>query len=196
MRNGCVDHKVCLTLQSIKVMLSKQQDKPITLIFPYLFIEETPLHMTQEGRGVYFCPWQASLIVFLSSGAIMVLELVAGRLMAPVLIRIQPTRLRLSDRGWVLYGEHNRWAAGIFRTSLRLDVRASFQACLHRAYQGRCRQCGPAAVRYRGRTASSAGDDASTSGEGYLRQGTAVILTDDYVPVDNLLAPVFADSGL
>jgi predicted membrane-bound spermidine synthase len=30
-------------------------------------------------------PWSASLIVFLSSGAIMVLELVAGRLMAPVL---------------------------------------------------------------------------------------------------------------
>ena len=32
--------------------------------------------------------------------------------------------------------------------------------------------------------------------QGYLRQGAAVILTDDYVPVDNLLAPVFADSGL
>ena len=43
------------------------------------------MHITQEGRGVYFRPWQASLIVFLSSGAIMVLELVAGRLMAPVL---------------------------------------------------------------------------------------------------------------
>jgi spermidine synthase len=31
---------------------------------------------------------------------------------------------------------------------------------------------------------------------GYLRQGSPFILTDDYVPVDNLLAPVFADSGL
>lgn len=29
----------------------------------------------------------------------------------------------------------------------------------------------------------------------YLQQGTALTLTDDYVPVDNLLAPVFADSG-
>ena len=41
--------------------------------------------MAQEGREIYFHPWQASLIVFVSSGAIMVLELVAGRLMAPVL---------------------------------------------------------------------------------------------------------------
>jgi spermidine synthase len=30
----------------------------------------------------------------------------------------------------------------------------------------------------------------------YLNQGIAKILTDDYVPVDNLLAPVFTDSGL
>jgi spermidine synthase len=30
----------------------------------------------------------------------------------------------------------------------------------------------------------------------YLSQGTAIILTDDFVPVDNLLAPVFTDSGL
>ena len=30
----------------------------------------------------------------------------------------------------------------------------------------------------------------------YLEQGTPILLTDDYVPVDNLLAPVFADSGL
>jgi spermidine synthase len=30
----------------------------------------------------------------------------------------------------------------------------------------------------------------------YLEQKIAVLLTDDYVPVDNLLAPVFADSGL
>jgi hypothetical protein len=30
----------------------------------------------------------------------------------------------------------------------------------------------------------------------YLQQGHPLILTDDYVPVDNLLAPVFADSGL
>jgi spermidine synthase len=30
----------------------------------------------------------------------------------------------------------------------------------------------------------------------YLDQGQTVLLTDDYVPVDNLLAPVFADSGL
>lgn len=30
----------------------------------------------------------------------------------------------------------------------------------------------------------------------YLQQGRPLILTDDYVPVDNLLAPVFADSGL
>ncbi|MBI1880935.1 MAG: fused MFS/spermidine synthase, partial [Chloroflexi bacterium] len=30
----------------------------------------------------------------------------------------------------------------------------------------------------------------------YLRQGPRLLLTDDYVPVDNLLAPVFADSGL
>ena len=29
----------------------------------------------------------------------------------------------------------------------------------------------------------------------YLTQGQAILLTDDYVPVDNLLAPVFADSG-
>jgi hypothetical protein len=32
--------------------------------------------------------------------------------------------------------------------------------------------------------------------EEYLNQGTAVVLTDDFVPVDNLLAPVFSDSGL
>jgi spermidine synthase len=32
--------------------------------------------------------------------------------------------------------------------------------------------------------------------EDYLNQGTAVLLTDDFVPVDNLLAPVFSDSGL
>lgn len=30
----------------------------------------------------------------------------------------------------------------------------------------------------------------------YLGQGTGIILTDDFVPVDNLLAPVFSDSGL
>ena len=30
----------------------------------------------------------------------------------------------------------------------------------------------------------------------YLHQGPRLTLTDDYVPVDNLLAPVFADSGL
>ena len=30
----------------------------------------------------------------------------------------------------------------------------------------------------------------------YLQQEPALLLTDDYVPVDNLLAPVFADSGL
>ena len=30
----------------------------------------------------------------------------------------------------------------------------------------------------------------------YLREEPAVLLSDDYVPVDNLLAPVFADSGL
>ena len=36
-------------------------------------------------RGVFIHPWLAVLIVFLSSGAIMVLELVAGRLMAPIL---------------------------------------------------------------------------------------------------------------
>lgn len=30
----------------------------------------------------------------------------------------------------------------------------------------------------------------------YLAAGTAITLTDDFVPVDNLLAPVFADSGL
>jgi hypothetical protein len=30
----------------------------------------------------------------------------------------------------------------------------------------------------------------------YLNQGTVIILTDDFVPVDNLLAPVFSDSGL
>ena len=30
----------------------------------------------------------------------------------------------------------------------------------------------------------------------YLQQGPVITLTDDYVPVDNLLAPVFADSGL
>ncbi len=32
--------------------------------------------------------------------------------------------------------------------------------------------------------------------QAYLSRGPAVLLTDDYVPVDNLLAPVFADSGL
>jgi spermidine synthase len=32
--------------------------------------------------------------------------------------------------------------------------------------------------------------------QAYLQQGPAILLTDDYVPVDNLLAPVFADSGL
>lgn len=36
-------------------------------------------------HGTLIRPWLAALIVFLSSGAIMVLELVAGRLMAPVL---------------------------------------------------------------------------------------------------------------
>ena len=36
------------------------------------------------GEGTRIRPWVAALIVFLSSGAIMVLELVAGRLMAPV----------------------------------------------------------------------------------------------------------------
>jgi len=30
----------------------------------------------------------------------------------------------------------------------------------------------------------------------YLSQGSGIILTDDFVPVDNLLAPVFSDSGL
>jgi spermidine synthase len=30
----------------------------------------------------------------------------------------------------------------------------------------------------------------------YMQQGTVITLSDDYVPVDNLLAPVFADSGL
>jgi hypothetical protein len=30
----------------------------------------------------------------------------------------------------------------------------------------------------------------------YLGQETGIILTDDFVPVDNLLAPVFSDSGL
>ena len=29
----------------------------------------------------------------------------------------------------------------------------------------------------------------------YLQAGNVILLTDDYVPVDNLLAPVFADSG-
>jgi hypothetical protein len=29
-----------------------------------------------------------------------------------------------------------------------------------------------------------------------MQQGTVITLSDDYVPVDNLLAPVFADSGL
>ena len=32
--------------------------------------------------------------------------------------------------------------------------------------------------------------------DNYLQQGTVITLTDDFVPVDNLLAPVFADSGL
>jgi spermidine synthase len=32
--------------------------------------------------------------------------------------------------------------------------------------------------------------------QGYLNRGIAIILTDDFVPVDNLLAPVFSDSGL
>jgi spermidine synthase len=32
--------------------------------------------------------------------------------------------------------------------------------------------------------------------ESYMQEGMALLLTDDYVPVDNLLAPVFADSGL
>jgi spermidine synthase len=60
------------------------------------------------------------------------------------------------------------------------------------------------------------GDDVSSAGEGtlslppslrdaflsqaewqdYLNHGTVIILTDDFVPVDNLLAPVFSDSGL
>jgi MFS family permease len=31
--------------------------------------------------------------------------------------------------------------------------------------------------------------------EAYLQAGDIILLTDDYVPVDNLLAPVFADSG-
>ena len=31
--------------------------------------------------------------------------------------------------------------------------------------------------------------------QNFLAQGPAILLTDDYVPVDNLLAPVFADSG-
>jgi spermidine synthase len=39
--------------------------------------------MSEEGT--FIRPWLAVLIVFLSSGAIMVLELVAGRLMAPIL---------------------------------------------------------------------------------------------------------------
>jgi spermidine synthase len=42
--------------------------------------------------------------------------------------------------------------------------------------------------------------DAQFTGEAelaaYLQQGPHPLLTDDYVPVDNLLAPVFADSGL
>jgi hypothetical protein len=29
----------------------------------------------------------------------------------------------------------------------------------------------------------------------YMAGGKAILLTDDFVPVDNLLAPVFADSG-
>lgn len=32
--------------------------------------------------------------------------------------------------------------------------------------------------------------------QAYLREGRAITLTDDFVPVDNLLAPVFTDSGL
>lgn len=40
---------------------------------------------TVSKEGTLLHPWLASLIVFLSSGAIMVLELVAGRLMAPIL---------------------------------------------------------------------------------------------------------------
>jgi spermidine synthase len=32
--------------------------------------------------------------------------------------------------------------------------------------------------------------------QAYLGQGTGIVLTDDFVPVDNLLAPVFSDSGL
>jgi spermidine synthase len=32
--------------------------------------------------------------------------------------------------------------------------------------------------------------------QAYLEQGRAITLTDDFVPVDNLLAPVFTDSGL
>lgn len=31
--------------------------------------------------------------------------------------------------------------------------------------------------------------------QAYLKQGSVITLTDDFVPVDNLLAPVFADSG-
>ena len=40
---------------------------------------------TTVENGILIRPWPASLIVFLSSGAIMVLEIVAGRLMAPIL---------------------------------------------------------------------------------------------------------------
>jgi spermidine synthase len=40
---------------------------------------------TTLEKGKFIRPWSASVIVFLSSGAIMVLELVAGRLMAPIL---------------------------------------------------------------------------------------------------------------
>jgi spermidine synthase len=36
----------------------------------------------------------------------------------------------------------------------------------------------------------------TTELETYLQAGPPITLTDDYVPVDNLLAPVFADSGL
>jgi spermidine synthase len=37
---------------------------------------------------------------------------------------------------------------------------------------------------------------SATELDAYLRQSPYLLLTDDYVPVDNLLAPVFADSGL
>ena len=36
---------------------------------------------------------------------------------------------------------------------------------------------------------------SQTKLDNYLQQKSLIIMTDDYVPVDNLLAPVFAESG-